>query len=139
MRIPRQSHGTRDLISALLSHGRQLAASGRRTQAREHCQEATCHAERLGSVRLRTDAERDLRTVGVRRPSASFTGSESLTGCERRVAELAARGHTNTEISHLLQVTRRTVESHLTRGCSELGINGRDELRTALRGMEEDQ
>ncbi|MEU6611472.1 helix-turn-helix transcriptional regulator [Streptomyces shenzhenensis] len=74
-------------------------------------------------MRLRIDAERDLRTVGVRRPSASFTGSESLTGSERRVAELAARGHTNTEISHLLQVTRRTVESHLTRSYSKLGIN----------------
>lgn len=137
VRILRQSPDTRDLIAALLSHGRQLAASGRRTQAREHYQEAARHAERLGSVRLRTDAERDLRTVGVRRPSASFTGSESLTGSERRVAELAARGHTNTEISHLLQVTRRTVESHLTRSYSKLGINGRAELQTALRGMEE--
>ncbi|MFE9888509.1 AAA family ATPase [Streptomyces scopuliridis] len=137
VRILRQSPDARDLISALLSHGRQLAASGRRTRAREHYQEAARHAERLGSVRLRIDAERDLRTVGVRRPSASFTGSESLTGSELRVAELAARGHTNTEISHLLQVTRRTVESHLTRSYSKLGINGRDELRTALRGVEE--
>ncbi|MGW4735986.1 helix-turn-helix transcriptional regulator [Streptomyces shenzhenensis] len=100
-----------------------LATSGRRTQARGHYQEAARHAERLDSVRLRIDAERDPRTVGVRRPSASFTGSESLTGSERRVAELAARGHTNTEISHLLQVTRRTVESHLTRSYTKLGIN----------------
>ncbi|MFE3143951.1 LuxR C-terminal-related transcriptional regulator [Streptomyces scopuliridis] len=137
MRILRQSPDARDLISALLSHGRQLAASGWRTQAREHYQEAARLAERLGSVRLRIDAERDLRTVGVRRPSASFTGSESLTGSERRVAELAARGHTNTEISHLLQVTRRTVESHLTRSYSKLGINGRDELRTALHEVGE--
>lgn len=137
VRILRRSPDARSLIEALLSHGRQLAASGRRTQARECYRDAALLAERLGSVRLRSDAGMDLRSVGVRRPSASFTGVESLTGSERRVAELAARGHTNTEISHLLQVTRRTVESHLTRSYGKLGVNGRDELPTALRGSEE--
>ncbi|MEV5807202.1 AAA family ATPase [Streptomyces parvulus] len=137
VRLLRKSPDARDLIAALLSHGRQLASAGRRTDARTHYHEAARRAEQLGSVRLRVDAERDLRTVGVRRPSALLTGSESLTGSERRVSELAAEGRTNTEISNLLQITRRTVESHLTRSYRKLGIQGRDTLRTALRSVED--
>jgi DNA-binding CsgD family transcriptional regulator len=39
---------------------------------------------------------------------------DSLTPAEHRVAALAARGHSNTEIAQQLYVTRRTVETHLT-------------------------
>ncbi|WP_436942857.1 helix-turn-helix transcriptional regulator [Streptomyces sp. SudanB66_2053] len=138
VRLLRQTPDSRELVSALLSHGRQLAAAGRRAHARKHYQEAARQAEKLGSIRLRIDAERDLRTVGVRHPSALLTGSQSLTGSERRVAELAAAGHTNTEISNLLQITRRTVESHLTRTYRKLGIQGRDSLRAALQAGKED-
>ncbi|WP_244888256.1 AAA family ATPase [Streptomyces scopuliridis] len=137
VRMLRQSPDAGELVSALLSHGRQLASSGQRAHAREHYQEAAQQAERLGSTRLRTAVERDLRTVGARRPYASFTGSEALTGSERRVAELAAEGRTNTEISSFLRVTRRTVESHLTSTYRKLGIHGRDGLEAALAAGKE--
>ena len=51
---------------------------------------------------------------------------------ERRIAELAAEGRTNTEISALLHVARRTVETHLTSAYRKLGIRRRGELRGVL-------
>lgn len=137
VRVLRQSADVGELVSALLSHGRRLASAGQRAQARDLFHEAARHAERVGFVRLRMAAERDLRTVGARRPSAALTGSQSLTGSERRIAELAAEGRTNTEISGLLHVARRTVESHLTSTYRKLGIHGRGKLRAALGAAEE--
>ncbi|MET9558319.1 AAA family ATPase [Streptomyces sp. NPDC006645] len=135
--VLRRSTDVAELVAALLSHGRQLASAGQRVQARDFYHEAARYAERVGSVRLRMAAERDLRTVGARRPSASVTGSGSLTGSERRIAELAAEGRTNTEISSFLHVARRTVESHLTSTYRKLGISGRGKLRAALGAGEE--
>lgn len=51
-----------------------------------------------------------------------------LSDSERRVAELAATGHTNREISALLYITVSTVEQHLTRVYRKLGVKGRAEL-----------
>jgi DNA-binding CsgD family transcriptional regulator len=55
-----------------------------------------------------------------------------LTHSERRVAELAARGHTNLEIAGALFLSVRTVESNLTRAYRKLGIRSRAELAVGL-------
>ena len=55
-----------------------------------------------------------------------------LSEAERRVAELAARGHKNREISRMLYVTVSTVEQHLTRIYRKLGVNSREVLSTDL-------
>ncbi|TCP45022.1 regulatory LuxR family protein [Tamaricihabitans halophyticus] len=52
----------------------------------------------------------------------------SLSAAERRVANLAALGHTNREISRMLHVTVSTVEQHLTRTYRKLNISKRAEL-----------
>ncbi|MGW5050495.1 helix-turn-helix transcriptional regulator [Actinokineospora sp. NPDC004072] len=51
-----------------------------------------------------------------------------LSDSERRVAELAATGHTNREIGRALYITVSTVEQHLTRVYRKLGVNGRADL-----------
>ncbi len=51
-----------------------------------------------------------------------------LSGAERRVAALAARGHTNREISRRLCITVSTVEQHLTRTFRKLGVKTRADL-----------
>ncbi|WP_051848696.1 AAA family ATPase [Streptomyces sp. NRRL F-6676] len=121
-----------ELIAALISRGRLLIMAGERSQARAALREAADRAVRRGAVRLAAAAEAALREGGARRPAAVRTGSESLTGSERRIAELAAEGHTNTEIAGLLHVARRTVETHLTSTYRKLGIRRRAQLRTAL-------
>jgi DNA-binding CsgD family transcriptional regulator len=51
-----------------------------------------------------------------------------LTTSERRVAGLAQRGLTNGEIADSLHISPRTVENHLTRAYSKLGVRSRTEL-----------
>ncbi|GAB2803906.1 hypothetical protein GCM10027073_40570 [Streptomyces chlorus] len=121
-----------ELISALVSHGRRLAASGERFHAREPLREAVERAERLGAVRLRTVAEGLLHEGGARRAGAPRTGPAALTDSERRIAGLAAEGRTNGEIATLLHLARRTVETHLTAAYRKLGIRRRTELPTVL-------
>jgi len=47
---------------------------------------------------------------------------------------LAAEGRTNREIAHELYVTLKTVEGHLSRAYTKLGIRGRAELSRVLDG-----
>ncbi|GGM03546.1 hypothetical protein GCM10010129_53760 [Streptomyces fumigatiscleroticus] len=130
--VLRESPAGTELVSALLAQGRLLTGAGERARGRDCLREAAERAERLGSVRLRERAEEALRAGGARRAAAALTGSDALTGSERRIAELAADGRTNVEIADLLHVARRTVETHLTSTYRKLGIRRRGELRQAL-------
>ena len=116
---------------ALIALGRRLIAAGEAVRARDCLREAVEQAERLGAVRLVELAERTLRKGGARSPRRR-TGAASLTGGERRIAELAAEGRTNGEIAALLHLTRRTVETHLTHTYKKLGIRRRADPPPAL-------
>ncbi|MFF8096034.1 AAA family ATPase [Streptomyces sp. NPDC016675] len=121
-----------ELIPALLAQGRQLTAAGERGRARDCLREAAELAERKGAQRLLTLVGEALRAGGARGPATARTGSGALTGSERRIAELAADGRTNTEIADLLHLARRTVETHLTSTYRKLRIRRRTELPDAL-------
>ncbi|MEU0226374.1 AAA family ATPase [Streptomyces sp. NPDC006284] len=121
-----------ELIPALLAQGRQLTAAGERGRARDCLREAAELAERKGAQRLLTLVGQALRAGGARGPATARTGSGALTGSERRIAELAADGRTNTEIADLLHLARRTVETHLTSTYRKLRIRRRTELPDAL-------
>ncbi|MDT0613846.1 AAA family ATPase [Streptomyces lancefieldiae] len=121
-----------ELMAALLAQGRQLLAAGEGTRARARLREAAELAERKGALRWLTLAGQALREGGARGPVASRTGAGALTGSERRIAELAAAGRTNTEIADLLHLARRTVETHLTSTYRKLRIRRRTELPGAL-------
>ncbi|MFF9493984.1 AAA family ATPase [Streptomyces flaveolus] len=121
-----------ELVEALLAQGRQLLAAGERGRARDRLREAADLAERTGAVRLLAVAGQALRDSGARGPAHARTGSGALTGSERRIAELAAAGRTNTEIAELLHLARRTVETHLTSTYRKLRIRRRTELPAAL-------
>ena len=55
-------------------------------------------------------------------------GWNSLSESERRVADLVARGHSNKEIGERLDMSHRTVGSHLYRIFPKLGLRSRVEL-----------
>jgi DNA-binding CsgD family transcriptional regulator len=59
----------------------------------------------------------------------------SLTNRERQVARLAAGGAKSREIADQLFLSPRTVENHLQRVYTKLGVNGRDALAPALRTL----
>jgi len=56
----------------------------------------------------------------------------SLSEAERKVAELAAHGHTNREIGRKLYITVSTVEQHLTRVYRKLSVSRRTDLPAEL-------
>jgi DNA-binding CsgD family transcriptional regulator len=58
--------------------------------------------------------------------------ADVLTRREREVAALAATGLSNREVAARLFVSLRTVENHLHRAFSKLGVSSRDELSGAL-------
>ena len=63
----------------------------------------------------------------------AVTMGEGLTGREREVAVLASRGRTSREIASTLDLSVRTVDTHLSRIYRKLMIEGRHELAEALR------
>ncbi|MFD8702714.1 AAA family ATPase [Kitasatospora sp. NPDC059648] len=65
-----------------------------------------------------------------RRPGPQAEGA--LTAAERRVAALAAHGHTNREIADKLFITVSTVEQHLTRVYRKTNITQRQDLSAGL-------
>jgi len=80
-------------------------------------------------------ARRELLATGetVRKRTAE-TASE-LTAQEAHVARLAVEGHTNPEIGTQLFISGRTVEWHLRKVFTKLGISSRKQLGKALRDL----
>ena len=72
------------------------------------------------------------QAAGEARRSWSPRSDDALTPSERRVAELAAQGHSNPEIASTLFISRRTVEATLSRVYDRLGIRRRTQLAGAM-------
>jgi DNA-binding CsgD family transcriptional regulator/tetratricopeptide (TPR) repeat protein len=117
---------------ALLEHGAALRRANFRKEAREPLREALELAHRCGAVPLEERARAELAATGARPRKAVFTGVESLTPSELRVARMAAEGMTNREIAQSLTVTAKTVETHLRHVYQKLDVAKRTELSGVL-------
>ncbi|WP_410813306.1 LuxR C-terminal-related transcriptional regulator [Micromonospora sp. 067-2] len=69
------------------------------------------------------------------RTPALHAGAPVLTEREWQVARLAAHGATSKAIAERLYLSARTVENHLQRIYTKLGVTGRAELWAALRSI----
>jgi DNA-binding CsgD family transcriptional regulator len=117
---------------SLVELGSALRRGGQRRAAREPLAEGMDLAARCGARPLVARAREELRATGARPRREWRTGTEALTPSELRIVRLAAEGRTNREIAHELYVTLKTVEGHLSRAYTKLGIDGRDQLPRAL-------
>ena len=118
-------------MEALIQLGRSLRQGGERARARAPLREAFAEAESRGALRLMRMARDELRAARGRPPKRTRADDE-LTPSERRIAELAASGASNSEIAGSLFLSVRTVETHLTSAYRRLGISSRRELPAAL-------
>ncbi|MGO1057063.1 helix-turn-helix transcriptional regulator [Crossiella sp. CA198] len=121
-----------ELARSLVDLGEALRVARRRGDAREVLHRGIDLAADCGSAALRQRAVEALEALGDRPRRPMFAGPGALTASERRVAGLAAAGRANREIAQELFVTPKTVENHLGRIYTKLGIAGRRDLAQAL-------
>ena len=121
-----------ELARAHLLYGEWLRRQGRRIDAREQLRAAYDMLAAIGMEAFAERARRELAATGetVRNPT---TGASSvLTLQEAQIARLARDGRTNPEIGAQLFLSSRTVEWHLRKIFTKLGIGSRRELHAAL-------
>jgi len=121
-----------ELARAHLLYGEWLRRENRRVDARVQLRAAH---EMLGSIGMEAFAERarrELLATGetVRKRTVETPGA--LTAQEISIVRLAIDGQTNAEIGSQLFLSARTVEWHLRKVFTKLGISSRRELRRAL-------
>jgi DNA-binding CsgD family transcriptional regulator len=117
---------------ALCDLGAALRRTNHRREARSPLAEALEIATDCGAEPLVARARDELLAAGARPRRTALRGPDALTASERRVAELAAAGRANREIAAELVVTVRTVEFHLSRAYTKLGVKSRLALAPAL-------
>lgn len=110
---------------ALLALGSALRRRAHRAEAREPLATALEIAHRGGAEATAARADEELRATGARPRRPVRTGLDALTASEARVARLVAGGRSNAEVAQELLVSLKTVETHLGRAYSKLGISGR--------------
>ncbi|GAA1903160.1 AAA family ATPase [Streptomyces sodiiphilus] len=118
----------------LVALGSALRRGGHRSDARKHLTDGLEIARTSGASALENSAREELRLAGARPGRARVSSPAALTPAEERVAQKAAVGLSNREISQALFVTVKTVEWHLSQTYAKLGIGRRAELPRALAG-----
>ncbi|MDT4925056.1 MAG: hypothetical protein QOG01_2769 [Pseudonocardiales bacterium] len=127
-----------DAAQAHLLAGVAMVETDRHGAAR-HFTAAHELAERGGALRTADEAARELRRIGRRvgrggTRGARGMGLDMLSSREREVAELVAHGLTNRQIAARLYLSEKTVESHLSKTFTKLGIASRAALAAAVAG-----
>lgn len=112
-----------ELGRSLLARGRASRRIGRRREASAALEAAVATFASLSARPSEREAADELRRA---RPRPRH--DDALTEAELRVAALVASGRSNKEVAAELFTTVATVEAHLTRVYSKLGIRSRSEL-----------
>jgi DNA-binding CsgD family transcriptional regulator len=122
------------LARARLLFGEWLRRANRRRDARDELHAAYESFIGMGAEGFAERAGRELSATGetVRRRVAA-PAAEKLTAQEAHIVRLAVAGRTNPEIAAELFLSPRTVEWHLRKIFTKLGVGSRRELAGALR------
>jgi len=111
-----------------LLYGEWLRRARRRTDARGHLRTALETFRALGAVPWAERAEAELRATGETTRKREISAVERLTPQELQIAGLVTGGLTNKEIAAQLFLSPRTVDYHLRKVFTKLGITSRAEL-----------
>jgi DNA-binding CsgD family transcriptional regulator len=125
-----------ELARAHLLYGEWLRRQNRRMDAREQLRVAHEMLTGMGAEGFAGRARRELMATGGTVRKRTVNTADELTAQEAQIARLAGYGHSNPEISIQLFISPRTVEWHLRKVFTKLGISSRKELRGALPGLE---
>jgi DNA-binding NarL/FixJ family response regulator len=120
------------LARAHLLYGEWLRRERRRTDAREHLRAAHEMFVTMGAEGFAERTRRELLATGETARKRTVDAGSQLTAQEAQVAELAREGLSNPEIGARLFISPRTVEYHLRKVFTKLGINSRMQLHRVL-------
>jgi DNA-binding CsgD family transcriptional regulator/tetratricopeptide (TPR) repeat protein len=111
-----------------LAHGEALRRRRRRVDARVALRAAAEAFDRAGATPWAERARAELRATGESVGRRGPADSARLTPQELQITRLAAGGASNPEIAVQLFLSRKTVEYHLHKVFTKLGMAGRAEL-----------
>jgi ATP/maltotriose-dependent transcriptional regulator MalT len=123
-----------DLARAHLLYGEWLRRRGRRVDAREQLRSAHARFVEMGAEAFAQRACRELLATGETARKRKIETSDELTPHEARIARMARDGASNQDIATQLFVSRKTVEYHLHKVFTKLGISTRQQLEYVLAG-----
>jgi DNA-binding CsgD family transcriptional regulator len=121
-----------ELARARLLYGEWLRREHRRVDAREQLRAAHEMFSAMGAEAFAERARRELLATGETAPRRTVVTRDVLTPQEAQIAHMARDGHSNPEIGAQLFISPRTVEYHLRKVFTKLGISSRKELRGVL-------
>ncbi|HEX5924163.1 MAG TPA: AAA family ATPase [Baekduia sp.] len=125
-----------ELARAHLLYGEWLRREKRRVDARAQLRAADDQFASIGMDAFAERARNELVATGERVRKRTVETREDLTAQERQIAQLAGEGLSNPEIGARLFLSPRTVEWHLRKVFTKLGIRSRWELSSAFGGPE---
>jgi DNA-binding CsgD family transcriptional regulator len=123
-----------DLARAHLLYGEWLRRRGRRIEAREQLRTAQTTFVEMGAEAFAQRTRRELLATGETARKRTIETTDDLTPHEARIARMARDGASNQDIATELFVSRKTVEYHLHKVFSKLGISTRRQLDYVLPG-----
>jgi DNA-binding CsgD family transcriptional regulator len=123
------------LARAHLLYGEWLRGERRRLDARGQLRTAHGMFVSMGVNAFADRAARELLAAGERAPKPRVETRSRLTAQEARIARLANEGLSNQQIAARLFLSRRTVEYHLGKVFTKLGIGSRTQLGKVLPGV----
>jgi DNA-binding CsgD family transcriptional regulator len=121
-----------ELARAHLLYGEWLRREKRRAHARAQLRTAHGMLDAMGMEAFAGRAQRELLATGETARRRTVETVSTLTAQEASIARLARDGRTNPEIGTQLFLSARTVEWHLRKVFTKLGISSRRELTAAL-------
>jgi DNA-binding CsgD family transcriptional regulator len=127
-----------DLARARLLYGEWLRRENRQADARAQLRIAHEMLDAMGMAAFAERARRELTATGETVRSRAIETVTTLTAQEALIAGLARDGRTNPEIGAQLFLSGRTVEWHLRKIFTKLGIGSRRELGAALAQFGQD-
>jgi DNA-binding CsgD family transcriptional regulator len=111
-----------------------LTSAGDRESALKELRIAHDTFARLGAAGELENVRTEIRKLGSRPPPRSSSdGVAGLTGRELEIARMVASRKSNREIGDSLDISARTVSTHLSNIFAKLGVTSRGELTDFVR------